>query len=132
VLRYERTIASGRPRMSARAPADSALGADWDTASSQSVQNVTQELAGRLGFPGTNPAARRPVLVGWQSWGYSVISRRYLRRQASTLIKFAKSTNNPELAAVLIEKAANLKSRVEERAPAPDTSLRAPDVEPPA
>ena len=59
-----------------------------------------------------------------------MISRRYLRRQASTLIQFAKSTNNPQLAAVLIQKAANLKSRVEETAP-PDTSLRAPDVEPP-
>jgi hypothetical protein len=60
-----------------------------------------------------------------------VISRRYLRRQASTLIKFAKSTKNPELAAVLIERAANLKSQVEETAPPPDTSLQAPDVEPP-
>jgi hypothetical protein len=59
-----------------------------------------------------------------------VISRRYLRRQASTLVSFAKSTNNPELAAVLIEKAAKLKSR-EETAPPPDASLRAPDVEQP-
>ena len=60
-----------------------------------------------------------------------MISRRYLRRQASTLITFAKSTNNRELAAVLIEKAANLKSRVEQTEAAADVSLRAPDVEPP-
>jgi hypothetical protein len=59
-----------------------------------------------------------------------VISRRYLRRQASALIKFAKSTNNPELAAALVVKAANLTSQVEERMP-PDASVRAPDVEPP-
>ena len=44
-----------------------------------------------------------------------MISRRYLRRQASALIKFAKSTNNPELAAVLVVKAANLTSQIEER-----------------
>ena len=46
-----------------------------------------------------------------------MISRRYLRRQASALIKFAKSTNNPELAAALVVKAANLTSQVEERMP---------------
>lgn len=60
-----------------------------------------------------------------------MISRRYLWRQASTLIKFAKSTNNPELAAVLVEKVANLKSQVKETMPPPDASLRAPDVVPP-
>jgi hypothetical protein len=60
-----------------------------------------------------------------------VISRRYLRRQASALIKFARSTNNPELAAVLVEKAANLTSQVEEGMPPSDAGLRAPDVEPP-
>jgi len=60
-----------------------------------------------------------------------VISRRYLWRQASTLINFAKSTNNPELAAVLVAKAANLTSQVDERMPLPDAGLRAPDVEPP-
>jgi hypothetical protein len=60
-----------------------------------------------------------------------VISRRYLRRQASTLIKFARSTNNPELTAALVVRAANLKSQVEESTPVPDASLEAPDVEPP-
>jgi hypothetical protein len=96
----------------------------------QSVQNVTQELADGVEFLGTKSRPSASCAGGRQSWGYSVISRRYLRRQASTLIQFAKSTNNPQLAAVLIQKAANLKSRVEETAP-PDTSLRAPDVEPP-
>ena len=58
-----------------------------------------------------------------------MIGRLYFVRQASTLLKFAKSTANPELSAVLIEKAAELKSRVDE-AGSEDRSLRAPDVEP--
>jgi hypothetical protein len=58
-----------------------------------------------------------------------VIGRQYFVRQAATLLKFAKSTNNPELSAVLIEKAAELKSRVDETT-AVDRSHIAPDVEP--
>ena len=58
-----------------------------------------------------------------------VIGRLYFVRQAATLLKFAKSTANPELSAVLIEKAADLKSRMDETT-ARDRSLRAPDVEP--
>ena len=41
---------------------------------------------------------------------------------------FAKSTNNPDLAAVLIEKAADLKAQVDETMP-PDPSPLAPDVD---
>jgi hypothetical protein len=59
-----------------------------------------------------------------------VVRRSYFTRQATTLLKFAKSTKNPELAAVLIEKAADLKSQVDETMP-PDPSPLAPDVEPP-
>jgi hypothetical protein len=58
-----------------------------------------------------------------------VIGRLYFVRQAATLLKFAQSTANPELSAVLIEKAAELKSRVD-GTDAVDNSLRAPDVEP--
>ena len=58
-----------------------------------------------------------------------MIGRLYFVRQASTLLKFAKSTTNPELSAVLIEKAAELKSRVDGNQAA-DRSPRAPDVEP--
>ena len=57
-----------------------------------------------------------------------MIGRLYFVRQAATLLKFAKSTANPELSAVLIEKAADLKSRMDETA-ASDRDLRAPDVE---
>jgi hypothetical protein len=56
-----------------------------------------------------------------------VIGRYYFARQAATLLNFAKSTNDPRLAAVLIEKAAELKSQVDE---APDLSPGPPDVEP--
>jgi hypothetical protein len=61
-----------------------------------------------------------------------VVSRRYLTRQAGALIEFAKSTNNPELAAVLVERAADLKAQVDETMPPSDLSLQAPDVEPSA
>ena len=58
-----------------------------------------------------------------------MIGRYYFTRQATTLLKFAKSTNNPHLAAVLIEKAADLKAQVDETM-SPDPSPLAPDVEP--
>ena len=53
----------------------------------------------------------------------------YFARQAATLLKFARSTANPELSAVLIEKAADLTARVNE-ADAVDRSHIPPDVEP--
>lgn len=59
-----------------------------------------------------------------------MVSRRYLTRQAGALIKFAKSTNNPELAAVPVEKAADLKAQVDETMSPVDSSPQAPDVEP--
>ena len=65
-----------------------------------------------------------------QQRGETVVSRRYLTRQAGALIKFAKSTNNPELAAVLVERAAHLKAQVDETMPPIDPSPQAPDVEP--
>jgi hypothetical protein len=49
----------------------------------------------------------------------------------ATLLKFAKSTKDPNLAAVLIEKAADLKSQVDEFN-TPDLTPLAPDIEPPA
>jgi hypothetical protein len=59
-----------------------------------------------------------------------VIGREYFVRQATTLLKFAKSTSNPQLAAVLIEKAADLKSQVDESSTTPDPRPQTPDVEP--
>jgi hypothetical protein len=61
-----------------------------------------------------------------------VVGRNYFTRQATILLKFAKSTSDPQLAAALIEKAADLKSRVDETMPPPDAGPQAPDVERPA
>ena len=61
-----------------------------------------------------------------------MVRRQYLARQAATLLKFAQSTSDPQVVAALVEKAAELRSQVDETIPPPDQSLRAPDVEPPA
>ena len=59
-----------------------------------------------------------------------MLGRTYFTRQAASLLEFAKSTSNPDLAALLIQKAADLKSQVE---PQPrtseDKSPQPPDVE---
>jgi hypothetical protein len=64
--------------------------------------------------------------------GFTMTGRSYLVRQATALLRFASSTRNPQLAAVLVEKAANFKSQVDEAPPSSDLSPRAPDVELPA
>ena len=65
----------------------------------------------------------------WRS--VKVLGRLYFTRQATTLLRFAKSTSNPELAAILIERAANLKAQID-AVDRPSLSLQAPDVEPEA
>lgn len=77
---------------------------------------------------GTKWRLPRSVHSGWYGEDI-VIGRQYLVRQAATLLEFARSTANPELSAVLIEKAADLKSRVDETG-AVDCSPIAPDVVP--
>jgi hypothetical protein len=62
---------------------------------------------------------------------YPVIGRHYLARQAATLLKFAKSTKDARVAAALIDKAADLKSQVDDSS-LPDPTPLAPDIEPPA
>ena len=80
---------------------------------------------------GTNPRLLR-VVVGPAATGNRsrVIEREYFVRQAMWFLKFAKSIKNPELAAALIEKAADLHSQTDETIPQPDTSPQAPDIEP--
>jgi hypothetical protein len=64
------------------------------------------------------------------SAGIIVSGRLYFTRQAASLLKFAKATSNPELAAVLVQKAADLKAQIDSpRQAAEDKSPRAPDVE---
>jgi hypothetical protein len=74
---------------------------------------------------------RDRVGVGQLRGESMVLGNKYLTRQAATLIKFARSTSDPQLVAALVDKAANLKSQVDESAK-PDPSPRPPDVEPPA
>jgi hypothetical protein len=59
-----------------------------------------------------------------------VIGKEYLTRQAMTLLKFAKSSKDPNVSAALVDKAADLKSQLDETTPPPDLSPQAPDVEP--
>ena len=58
-----------------------------------------------------------------------MLGRSYFARQATTLLKFARSTSNPELAASLVERAADLKAQMD-KDDRPSSSLAAPDVEP--
>jgi hypothetical protein len=58
----------------------------------------------------------------------AVVDKQYLTRQATTLLKFAQSISDPRVSAKLIEKAADLKDRVDV-ASARDTGPRAPDVQ---
>jgi hypothetical protein len=58
-----------------------------------------------------------------------VIGRNYFVRQATMLLKLAKSTNDPNLAATLIDRAAKIKSQIDDTAAAADQSPQAPDVE---
>ena len=57
-----------------------------------------------------------------------MVGRQYLTRQATTLLKFAKTVTDPNVAAGLVEKAAELSSQADEPN-RPDKSPRAPDVE---
>jgi hypothetical protein len=56
-----------------------------------------------------------------------MLDRQYLVRQATTLLKFAKSVRDPNVSAALVEKAADLKDRVETIPPS-DQSPLAPDI----
>lgn len=58
-----------------------------------------------------------------------VVGRLYVKRQAASLLKFARATSNPELAAVLVQKAADLKAQTDPQPRTEDKSPVAPDVE---
>jgi hypothetical protein len=64
------------------------------------------------------------------SWGCMMVGKAYLSRQMTALMNFARQTNNPELSALLVQKAARLKSQADEIAPRADVSPKAPDVQP--
>ena len=56
-----------------------------------------------------------------------MVGRQYLTRQATTLLKFAQTVTDPNVAVGLVEKAADLKSRIDDPNRS-DKSPRAPDV----
>jgi len=56
-----------------------------------------------------------------------VVSTGYILRQAQSLLRFAKSTSDPELSAKLISKAADLMSQSDPLPP--DVGVTPPDVE---
>jgi hypothetical protein len=62
--------------------------------------------------------------------GYIVLSRQYFVRQVAALLQFARETTDPQLAAVLIGKAADLKSQIDEFGAAPDPGPQTPDAPP--
>ena len=55
-----------------------------------------------------------------------MVGKQYLTQQATTLLKFAQTVTDPNVAARLVEKVNDLKSRLDA---SPDKSARAPDVE---
>jgi hypothetical protein len=70
----------------------------------------------RLGYQGKRP----------------VIEKQYFVRQAAILFGIAKATKDPKMSAALMDKAADVKSKVDELGAPLDLSPKAPDVEPPA
>jgi hypothetical protein len=61
-----------------------------------------------------------------------VIGKAYFVRQAAIVFRFAKATKDPKIAAALMEKAADLKLRVDDPTASRDLTPLAPDVEPPS
>jgi hypothetical protein len=80
--------------------------------------------------PDGTKARRLRDVFGWATLGNIMLSRHYFVSQVASLLKFAKETTNPQLAAVLIEKAADLKSQVDESSTTPDPTPQASDVQP--
>ena len=56
-----------------------------------------------------------------------MLGKTYLTKQASLLMKYARTTSNSELSAKLISTAADLKAQAD---PMPDKNPQAPDVSP--
>ena len=68
----------------------------------------------------------------WDTKGKTVIGKQYFVRQAAILFGIAKATKDPKMSAALMDKAADIKSKVDELGAPLDLTPRAPDVEPPS
>jgi hypothetical protein len=72
-------------------------------------------------------------LARWDTTGkIHVIGKAYFVNQAAILFRFAKATKDPNISAALIQKAADLKLKVDEPAASRDLTPQAPDIEPPS
>ena len=60
-----------------------------------------------------------------------MIGREYFVRQAAIVFGMAKATTDPKISAALLEKAADIKLRVDELGAPPNWTPLAPDIEPP-
>jgi hypothetical protein len=61
-----------------------------------------------------------------------VIGKQYFVRQAAILFGIAKATKDPKISAALMDKAADIKSKVDELGAPADLTPLAPDIEPPS
>ena len=105
----------------------------WSTVTKRLQSAVIGRLISALldSSSGTKCRFPRDVLKAGQFvWG-TMVSKNYLTRQATTLVKFAQSTSDPRVLTALVEKATELKSQADETRPRSDLSPKAPDVEPP-
>ena len=69
--------------------------------------------------------------LGYHGESKKVIGKEYFVRQATILFKFAKATKDPKISAALLDKAADLKQRMDEPGAQPDPGPLATDIEPP-
>ena len=68
----------------------------------------------------------------WDTKGTAVIGKQYFVRQATILFWIAKATKDPKMSAALMDKAADVKSKVDGPGASLDLIPLAPDIEPPA
>jgi hypothetical protein len=60
------------------------------------------------------------------------ISKAYFASQAAVVFRFAKASRDPTMSAALMEKAADLKLRMDDPEAPRDLASLAPDIEPPS
>jgi hypothetical protein len=80
--------------------------------------------------PGTNSRFAHGICGAGIPRGNSVIGKQYFVRQAAILFGIAKATKDPKMSAALMDKAADLKSKVDGPGSELDLTPRAPDIEP--
>jgi hypothetical protein len=75
--------------------------------------------------PPRNQIARSKFAVG--EIGHAIMLGKFAQEAVAALFRFSKSTSDPQVAAALIDKAAEIKDRADH--PSPDKSPWTPDVD---